>query len=70
MAALQNEMKALEIELQRETAELSEKLSPLNETFKQHVIRPYKKDINVKSVALVWMPYRVGPGGPVEAAWD
>lgn len=70
LQALQSEMKALEDELQRETSQLSEKLSPLNETFKQHIIRPYKKDISVKSVALVWMPYRVGPSGADEAAWD
>lgn len=69
LALLRNELKALEDELQREIAELSEKLSPLNETFRQHVIRPTKRDINVKSVTLVWMPYRVGPGGAEEPAW-
>jgi hypothetical protein len=70
LVALQEEMKALEDELQREIHKLTERISPLNESFQQHVIRPYKKDINVKSMALVWIPYRVGPGGAEEKAWD
>ncbi len=70
LEALRESMKALEDELRRETALLSEKLSPLNETFQEHVVRPAKKDISVKSVALVWLPYRVGAGGTEEPAWD
>ncbi len=70
LAALQNDMKVLEDDLRRETLELSEKLSPLNETFQQYVVRPAKKDISVKAVALVWMPYRVGPSGTEEPAWN
>jgi len=70
LAVLQSDMKVLEDELRRETALLSEKLSPLSETFQQYVVRPAKKDINVKAVVLVWMPYRVGSGGAEEPAWD
>ncbi len=51
---------ALEEELQEETAKLTEKLSPLNETFERHTIRPYKKDVLVDTVMLVWVPVQAG----------
>jgi hypothetical protein len=50
------QLQALEEELQEETAKLTEKLSPLNENFDRHTIRPYKKDVLVDTVMLVWVP--------------
>ena len=49
---------ALEDELHQETAGLIEKLNPSNESFEPYVIRPYKKDISVNQLMLVWVPVR------------
>ena len=53
---IRDRLQALEEELQEETAKLTEKLSPLNENFDRHTIRPYKKDVLVDTVMLVWVP--------------
>lgn len=55
-----DQRQALEDEFEQETAEISEKMSPLNENFEPYVIRPYKKDISVNALMLVWMPVRQG----------
>lgn len=56
------QLEDLEEEFRREASELAEKMSPLNETFEEHVIRPFKKDILVDPLVLVWMPVRERQG--------
>lgn len=56
LARYVEELEALEMELIEETQKLAEQLDPMNEILEVHVIRPFKKDIFVDSVALVWVP--------------
>lgn len=49
-------LQALEAELHKETAGLAEKLNPLNEVFEPYIVRPFKKDISVRPLMLVWVP--------------
>lgn len=50
------ELDALEEEFLEETQKLSERLDPMNEVLEVHVVRPFKKDISVESLTLVWVP--------------
>ncbi|HHY11010.1 MAG TPA: ATP-binding protein [Firmicutes bacterium] len=59
------QLRALEDELHQETTALSETLSPLNEVFEPYVIRPYKKDIYVNALLLVWIPMQQVQPKPV-----
>ena len=47
----------LEAELQEEVAELTERYDPNKAELETLTIKPYKKDIDVECVALLWLPY-------------
>ena len=55
-----DELHALEEELIEETEKLSSTLDPLNEVLEVYVVRPFKKDISVEPLALVWVPVEKG----------
>ncbi len=54
----------LEDELAEEIRELQEKFDASRTELEQELVKPYKKDIDVKAAALVWLPYDEG-GEPV-----
>ncbi len=47
----------LELELKGEIAELAEKFDPATVKLENEVVKPYKKDIDVQSISLIWLPY-------------
>jgi type IV secretory pathway TrbL component len=59
----------LEAEFEAETEEIREKYDPALEDLETVVVRPKKKDIAVKLVALAWAP-QWQRGGEVVAAWE
>ncbi len=59
----------LEAEFEAETEEIREKYDPALEDLETVVVRPKKKDIAVKLVALAWAPHWQR-GGEVAAAWE
>ena len=59
----------LEAEFEAETEEIRAKYDPAVEDLETIVVRPKKKDIAVKLVALAWAPHWQR-GGEVAAAWE
>ena len=56
--AIQQQIQALEDELQAELAAQSAASDPASEALEKVSLRPKKTDITVRRVALVWLPYR------------
>jgi hypothetical protein len=56
--ALQQQIAALEEELQAELAARAASTDPLSEALETVALRPKKADITVRRVGLVWLPYR------------
>ncbi|MDP0490625.1 MAG: DUF87 domain-containing protein [Verrucomicrobiota bacterium JB023] len=54
---IEDEIRELEEELRQEVAELKHELDPMNLEFEMESVKPYKKDIHVTAVALLWLPY-------------
>lgn len=54
---LEEEVALLEEELQQEIVELERDFDPLTMKFESETVKPYKKDIQVVSVSLLWLPY-------------
>lgn len=65
----QQDLKELELEFQSEVEKLSKKIDPLTEKLETIVIRPLKKDIQLKLFSLVWLPYFKSPDGKMTPAW-
>jgi hypothetical protein len=65
---LQEELAAMQAELEQEIAEIQASIDPASETFERIPKSPAKKDIDVTTVGLAWLPYR-RLGDEVEAAW-
>ncbi len=63
------ELEELEREAEREIEALKEAMDPMNETFEEIVLSPYKKNCAAKSVGIVWMPYRMQKQPQLGAAW-
>jgi hypothetical protein len=55
--ALESDIADLEEELRGEIAELELEFDPQRADLEAISIKPYKKDIDVKAVALLWLPY-------------
>ena len=54
---VEEEIAILESELKEEIVELEKELDPLNLKFETLSVKPYKKDIQVLSVSLLWLPF-------------
>lgn len=54
---LEEDIDELETELAEEIGELELEFDPATVKLETEVIKPYKKDIDVTTVALVWLPY-------------
>ena len=55
--ALEEDIAELEAELQGEIAEMELEFDPQKAELETISIKPYKKDIDVEAVALVWLPH-------------
>ena len=58
--AIQQQIAALEGELQAELAAQASATDPLSEALEKVALRPKKTDITLRRVGLVWLPYRGG----------
>lgn len=57
MKGIEQDVAELEAELAEEVGELEEKFDVNSPRLDTESIKSYKKDIDVKSVSLVWLPY-------------
>jgi hypothetical protein len=69
LESLQQRRNGLQTELDTALAAIDEKYKPNPSALTQVSIHPRKTDIAVSKVALVWLPYRSGPGGECEPAY-
>ena len=53
----ERDLAELEDELAGELSDLEYEFDPNRTVLEPEVIKPYKKDIDVKSVSLLWLPY-------------
>lgn len=70
VAAYQQRLEELEKEFKAETDELTSKTDPNLEELQRITLRPAKKDITVKLVALAWLPYWQMPDRSTLPAWQ
>ena len=54
---LERDMHELESELQDKIQELEEKLNASNTALEPEILKPYKKDIDIQEIAILWLPY-------------
>jgi hypothetical protein len=69
LASWREKYTKLQAEFQSEIEKVDAALRPEALVFEPSSIRPRKTDITVERVVLAWMPYHVGAGGRVEAAY-
>ena len=68
--AIQAQMQELDAQFQAETQALQNQSDPLNEKLESFSIKPKKKDINVKVIALAWTPHWKDDRGDLTSAWE
>jgi hypothetical protein len=64
IAALQQELQAVNAELQQEVDQLEKRFDPSQAALETVSLKPKKSDVEARSVYLAWVPYRGG-----EAVW-
>ncbi len=69
LGSLQQRRASLQAELDAANAAIDEKYNSKQLALNEVPIHPRKTDIAVSKVALVWLPYRTGPGGQSEPAY-
>jgi hypothetical protein len=62
-------LRDLEAEFESEMEDVRERYDPDVEELETVIVRPKKKDIAVKLVALAWAPHWLGEGGEVVEAF-
>jgi len=62
---LERDLLEIQEELNEEIRELEEKLNASNTELTPEILKPYKKDIDIREVAILWLPF----GGRNEALW-
>jgi hypothetical protein len=67
--AVEQQLKDLNSQLETEIAQLTSASDPALEKLDSVPIKPKKKDIRVKLIALVWAPHLREPSKPPEPAW-
>ena len=67
--AVAQQIQDLNAQLEAEVAELTSSSDPAAEKLETVTIKPKKKDITVKLVALVWAPHVQASSGRSEPAW-
>lgn len=66
---LEEDLRELEEECREAVEELKESLDPGSEDLETVTVTPYKKDISVKALGLVWLPFRKVGEGELERAF-
>ncbi len=68
LATYQQRLRELEDEFRAEVQELQSRVDPLTEELERVTVRPAKKDISVRLVALAWVPAWQSPDGGLTPA--
>jgi len=68
--ALQERLIALNDELESELEQLEERLDAQAEELETTALRPRRSDVEVRTVALAWVPHRVGENGLPGPIWQ
>jgi hypothetical protein len=68
--ALQQQHDDLDRQFKDETAALEAKIDPETEKLETIAVKPKKSNINVRLIALAWMPHWRTPNGDTTAAWE
>ena len=68
--ALQVEMEEMEAEFEEQVEELKQSIDPQSFDLDEKPLRPRKTDIDVKRLALAWMPWSIDASGIAEPAFD
>ncbi len=68
--ALQEQLAALEAELQSETQALEARVDPAGEQLEAISIKPKKSNISVQLVTLTWTPFWRDQSGTITPAWE
>ncbi len=63
------DLEEMERECEEAIAALMEQMDPTKEKLEVIHLSPLKKSCSVKTVGVVWMPYRVDPELQLESAW-
>ena len=63
------DLEEMERECEEAIAALKEQMDPMKEKLEVIHLSPLKKSCSVKTVGVVWMPYRVDPELQLESAW-
>jgi len=67
--ALNEQVAALNAELESELASLDAGADPLGEPLEVTALRPRRSDVEVRTVVLAWAPHHEEPGGTLGALW-
>ncbi len=67
--AIQERQKQMEADFKADMDELAARIDPQTEQLEQVSVRPAKKDISVRLLALGWLPYWRSPTGELTRAW-
>jgi hypothetical protein len=67
--AIQQQLADLDAQFRADTDALSHAADPLTETLETIELRPSKTNINVRLVALVWLPFTRDTAGMVKPAF-
>ncbi|MEM7349714.1 MAG: DUF87 domain-containing protein [Acidobacteriota bacterium] len=70
LLALQQQMQDLNAELEQEVEELASRFAQDLEELDTLALKPRKTDIDVRVMALAWVPFRENRDGDLEPAWD
>jgi protein subunit release factor A len=70
LATYQQQLEEMDATFKAEIEELQAKSDPLTEELERVALRPAKKDISVRLVALVWTPNWQSPDGRQTPAWS
>ena len=70
LVALQQQLQDLESELETEVEALEARFEQDLEELDTLALKPRKTDIDIRIMALAWVPFRESEGGELEAAWD
>lgn len=69
LEALQQQLKELEEQFEKDTQALEARIDPLTEKLETVILKPKKTDIYVQAVALLWVPYWVNEQGKLTPAF-
>jgi len=67
--AAQQQLQALEQEMQREADGLARAFDPQTETLQNVIVRPSKTDILLRAGGILWIPFAQDPAGGIQPLW-